>query len=412
MNHIGWLDYSPLHHDKVMQVMDMFKETGVIDELGLGTIRDTLSDLFFPGTSTIQTKAKYFLLIPWIIRDIEKSGTAARFFEDLQREEIHFTKILRNNSGNSGVIGATLVNANPKRKPSSIYWTGLKRYNILRFSGSIREYKNYSLYLAAKRKRLKKELILDENKKPLDDRDAIYIEHDNLWSQLPAPPLDWRTNLKIELEYEEAKYLNEKIISSNDKTLWAFALKHCPLEAASFSAIDDFLVIEGLPDQLKTLIKLASDFNSIMQGAVLRYNYLIQLKRESEKADQLETQWQVYLQQMTDFPWHTWNTKHLWLRCPGIRQSTRKFVEDWIALASAAAFSEGLADDLIKKRENKLKGPNRARLSNLAVAQKQDTLTGMRLSDGQVQYLNYRWPIARTFLTDINTGMKKYAAAG
>ncbi len=67
MNQIGWIDFSPTHRNKVMLVMDFFKEQGVIDELGLGTIRDAISDLLFPGTSTIQTRAKYFLLIPWIL---------------------------------------------------------------------------------------------------------------------------------------------------------------------------------------------------------------------------------------------------------------------------------------------------------------------------------------------------------
>lgn len=411
MNHIGWLDYSSLHHDKVMQVMDMFKETGVIDELGLGTIRDTLSDYLFPGTSTIQTRAKYFLLIPWIIREIESRGRPERFIDDLQTEEIFFTKLLRSTSGNSGVIGATLPGANPKRRPSSIYWNGLKRYGILRFSGSIRDYRNHLDYLNRRKNRLKKELILDENKKPLDDADVTYLAQDNLWSSLPQPAPDWRTSLTIDLEYEEAKYLMERIISSNDKSLWAFMLKHCAREAASFSAIGDFLAVPELPDHLRTLIKMASDFNSIMQGAVLRYNLLIQLKRESDKAEELEEHWKRYLAQMKNFQWSTWDTSGLWLQCPHTRSTTKAFVTSWIAFAKMDNFPYEQADALIVERERRLKGLGRARLSNTAAAQKQDSLTGMALSEKDVRYLNYRWPITRTFLTDINAGLKKYAAA-
>ena len=49
MNQLGWIDFSPTHRNKVMLVMDMFKDQGVIDELGLGTIRDSLSDILFPA---------------------------------------------------------------------------------------------------------------------------------------------------------------------------------------------------------------------------------------------------------------------------------------------------------------------------------------------------------------------------
>ena len=93
MNQLGWIDFSPTHRNKVMLVMDMFKEQGVIDELGLGTIRDSLSDILFPGTSTIQTRAKYFLLIPWILQDIESKGRLDRFQSDL--EEGTWTNLYR-----------------------------------------------------------------------------------------------------------------------------------------------------------------------------------------------------------------------------------------------------------------------------------------------------------------------------
>jgi len=133
MSQLGWIDFSPAHRNKVMLVMDLFKEQGVIDELGLGTIRDTISDLIFPGTSTIQTRAKYFLLIPWILQDIESRGKIDRFQSELEESEINFVRVLHKNSPkSSGIIGATLPNKNPKRKPSSIYWSGLRTYDILK----------------------------------------------------------------------------------------------------------------------------------------------------------------------------------------------------------------------------------------------------------------------------------------
>jgi len=57
---IGWVDFSSEHRDKVKSVIDLLSTPGVIDELGIGVIRDSFSDSLFPGVSTIQTRAKYF----------------------------------------------------------------------------------------------------------------------------------------------------------------------------------------------------------------------------------------------------------------------------------------------------------------------------------------------------------------
>ena len=45
---------------------------GAVDELGIGIIRDAFANYFFPGTSTIQTRAKYFLIVPYVLRDVYK----------------------------------------------------------------------------------------------------------------------------------------------------------------------------------------------------------------------------------------------------------------------------------------------------------------------------------------------------
>ena len=68
----AWLDYSEQERRRALDVISLFKQPETRDELGLGSIRDALADRFSPGTMTMQTRAKYFLLIPW------KAGTFAR----------------------------------------------------------------------------------------------------------------------------------------------------------------------------------------------------------------------------------------------------------------------------------------------------------------------------------------------
>jgi len=55
---VTWLDVSAEHQRRVRDMIRLFEEPGMRDELGVGPVRDAFSDLLFPGTSTIQTRAR------------------------------------------------------------------------------------------------------------------------------------------------------------------------------------------------------------------------------------------------------------------------------------------------------------------------------------------------------------------
>jgi hypothetical protein len=44
-------------------VLEHFNEQGSVDELGLGSLRDAISNTLFPGTSVLLTRLRYFLFI-------------------------------------------------------------------------------------------------------------------------------------------------------------------------------------------------------------------------------------------------------------------------------------------------------------------------------------------------------------
>ena len=62
---LGWIDFSKNERNKVLSVIHQLEEPAAVDELGLGAIRDGFADYFFPGTSTVQTRAKYFFIVPY-----------------------------------------------------------------------------------------------------------------------------------------------------------------------------------------------------------------------------------------------------------------------------------------------------------------------------------------------------------
>lgn len=53
-------------------MLRLFEDTDTVDDLGIGTVRDSISNSLFPGTSVIQTRARYFLFVPWLFRRAEQ----------------------------------------------------------------------------------------------------------------------------------------------------------------------------------------------------------------------------------------------------------------------------------------------------------------------------------------------------
>ena len=73
---IAWIDSTPEEQRAARELIALFTQTEGRDELGVGQIRDALSDLLFPGTSTLQTRARYFLFVPWCYTAGSAAGTA------------------------------------------------------------------------------------------------------------------------------------------------------------------------------------------------------------------------------------------------------------------------------------------------------------------------------------------------
>ena len=73
----AWIDVDEASRRTMLDFIDQFRDQGTLDEIGIGTIRDAFADYFFPGTTTVQTRARYFLFVPWIYRRLESKGTSS-----------------------------------------------------------------------------------------------------------------------------------------------------------------------------------------------------------------------------------------------------------------------------------------------------------------------------------------------
>lgn len=128
---LSWLVHDSKARERTQQILSSFMAKESRDELGLGAIRDSFSDQLFPGTSTIQTRLRYMLFIPWIYRQLEenKKFNAENFATEADRKERELGDVLRIADDNAGAFGKTKQGL-LKRLPSNVYWSGLRTWGI------------------------------------------------------------------------------------------------------------------------------------------------------------------------------------------------------------------------------------------------------------------------------------------
>lgn len=392
---LGWIDFSKEDRQKALDVINLLSEQGAVDELGIGIVRDAFANYFFPGTSTIQTRAKYFLIVPYILRD----AVDGRYGKDVNRilraidteEKECGIKLLESNPKAEGVIGTRVL---PKgwvaRKPSDIYWNGIRTYGIFCDYGlSIPEYVSLAVKLNTQKSSAKlgnRNDEAEENEK--DDSDAGDIMNVSFWN-LPIYHDNWRDNLTIELTNEEAFYLDKQIQKGAKGTLLEYVLKN----RIDMNKYEDFVSMaaelsEKVEEKLAYMMKLACEFNNLVYMARVRFNVMLS-EEENEVAvsewDRLKPQ--VKRRANVDLS-AVFNK--LELHNPGTYLFLSKLQEAFKALDIDAA------DELIKKRERQLKGINRAKINRTKEFDHSKWVGGGEL--------DYRFSNARRIINDIYSG--------
>nr|NKW55570.1 hypothetical protein [Prescottella equi] len=131
MSVIAWLDTSTEEERRMRELVKMLSDSDTLDDLGIGQIRDAFGDLLFPGISTVQTRARYLLFVPWTYRRAARRHSGAELASRAANEERQLVNVLSSEGATDGLIGRR-AGVRVKVLPSSIYWTGLKTYDILR----------------------------------------------------------------------------------------------------------------------------------------------------------------------------------------------------------------------------------------------------------------------------------------
>ncbi|MDB4777834.1 DUF6361 family protein [bacterium] len=412
MSGIGWVDFSSEHRDKVKLVIDRLSTPGVIDELGIGVIRNSFSDSLFPGISTIQTRAKYFLTVPRIFKDYEKLQPSKRRRKDLSsylnEQENSCMKAMVSNYDSEAthqIIGASFFNKPGEvlRKPSSVYWAGIRIFGLIDTDLSLQQFCNKF----ANPDQPLKDLIEGNEKTKGDDADAD--AETGVGIRTPAYDDDWIESLDVAMSYDEAEFLTRQIEARVPTSLIGQILLAPEVRAqfldlpsdSNFTAFaDEASFLKQFPSELQQVVFAARDFWQLMHGAHIRYNCQLQSAHgTSEKEAEFENLWEQWLRDLKHFNWERWDTGFLWKLADdhhrSVHDESMAFVTDWIEEVRVGRRIEEL-DRLVFQQE-KYNKKGRARLLPGADESVNDWIG--------IDDLNYRLGNARTIINDIHVGL-------
>ncbi len=394
-----WLDHNDEHQQRVREALAAFDSPDIVDPLGLGVVRDAFSDMLFPGVSTIQTRARYFVLVPWVyrrlIRDRVSSQQGDRRARDL---EIAVTEaLLRGSASHEGIIGR-YARAAIKQLPSLVYWGGLGTWGIRRFDGTRHE------YIASLDAFRDTRLARDGEVTPAHER--------SLWPGLPEEPPDLLETATLSLTTEEAEYLRDRAIRATQGSYLSLLLRDGTPSQHGDEPWTHPLALTA-PPEAREQLRHARLFAHAVRGAELLYNdELFRLLRAdggepgiTDYASLVEA-WAGRMEELRD-DYQAWDRNGFWetvLRRNPRAGASRPFIDWWLDVATGAPDRVTTAADVrrrLAEREQRVKGA-RAKLTNRRARESSPAAHGGGL-------MSFRWPQAQRIILDIHEGLEPHA---
>ena len=406
MAEIGWIDFSRNDRNRVNNILDLLRPEGQVDELGIGTLRDGLADRLFSGISTIQTRAKYFFIVPYILWDFLKLTPTERkkqnptvFLEEQEYEVMwDLADAYKQQEGN-GVIGISKrreFREKIARRPSEIYWNGLNVMKCIDSRGlSANAFLNRANQVNAE---TLVHAIAEEGHG--DDHDAGFENYFNI----KVPYLsNWKEGLRLELNSEEAAFLKDSLIDQQSSVLALVMQDEVAYEqfstANSFVDFARLCLKNQISEELKKDLIVAHDFAILMEGAHIAYNQELQSKFFHE--DPFKEVWNTWYEALDQTMINRlgFKTEDLFLHSPSARPQIKHFIIEWVKLVQAKVFEEDKKKQLICDQEYYAKGKK----ARLRFNRKDDVQMGKKIGLSQ---LEYRYRNAKTIVQDIKNGLE------
>lgn len=391
---LGWIDFSKTDRNKILSVLDMLSEPGTLDELGIAPIRDGFSNLFFPGTSTIQTRAKYFFAVPYALKQLELSSeiNPNKILKTLDTIERTCGEIfLEQNRNENGIIGKRSLQGGKwvKRTPADIYWAGLRKYGI--FIGgnlSLSEYVRVSCTMKTQKSTLKRLGNRNDNaeENECDDKNAGDLFKMQFW-KMPLYKDEWMEDFCMELTDAEAQFLSNQIIETCKGSMLSYVLENNMIEFLDCTSFRDIgVIIDKFPKEMQDDYLMAVSFSRFIYAIRTVYNIIVSDGKNDLANDEFERQ-REELGEIADIDIDDIMERLGVFNNPLLRNFLKQALRSMIS-GNIEELKKGIVS-----REIQLKGINRAKTAHPGEFNPDEWLGGGEL--------DYRFYNAKTILSDI-----------
>ena len=276
---LGWVDYSREERETIKELLKVLGESGSLDELGVGIVRDSISDLLYPGTSVLHTRAKYYILIPELFKKAMKSGftTGAKVRNLINTYQDRIARALRRavdeetGTKAAGIIGGR-SDRGVKMKPTRIYWNALRTTEILcnrdmSFDDACSAVAGYN----SKTQNIVIKYEGEDNGGDADDAGAGNVALFN--APCKESIEDYLDNPTLHLRRDEADYLRSQFL--HVPVMKNTLMEYCLKTKTSFEgeALGD-IPTDDMPEVLRHNLALATEFANFIYGAYIVYNMM------------------------------------------------------------------------------------------------------------------------------------------
>jgi hypothetical protein len=400
---IAWLDASREDQRRMREIVNLFTQSESRDELGIGQVRDAFSDSLFPGTSTLHTRARYLLFVPWcFVAAVAKGGTAARGERRVEDNERALIAGLQDLGATDGLIGR-VAGVAVKTLPSTVYWGALRQYGIVQVAEPLD-----ALGLPAS---------------PDPDQEELAERVHSAWSPtLPPVPGGFPRHPEtgFELSRAEAAWLQERVLGGTEGSLLHHIASDGNRPLANSDAPWRDPICRTSAPEVRSTLEHARLFSLAVQGASFLYNLMIAERYEKAGHTKIESPVERYLDRLQEWAQEceendgalsAWDRGAFWDTIlavnPQVRPATRRFLSTWFDRVCGLELRQAADDEelrqLIARRERAQKG-SQSRLAN-------DRLLAAWSGQSGTRRLTYRWDQVNRIIQDLHDGLEAASAA-
>jgi hypothetical protein len=269
---ISWLVFNDSDIQDARRLIDELDTSdSTVDTLGFGTVLESLSDIFFPATSTLHRNIRYQIFIPSLIWSLQRQKHSdARL--SLKKLEFELQRALVDSGQTQGVIGRTRRES-LKYWPSLLYWNAT---NKLQMFGKGTAFSMDEVFHILQKTG---EALLNDDKEADESHFAsTQLDMDADLKEIAAALFEKKSKklckpVTFRLTESEALYLKKRFQDLFPRSITSHLLDKT--SRTIFRITSPFKLTSTSVNELNELVRQAEQFSKFAMGATYAYRWVL-----------------------------------------------------------------------------------------------------------------------------------------